>query len=196
MRSLTLLGAALLLSLSARASIITLGGPMSGANESPQVITPGTGSATVTVDTVALTINFNVVFSGLTGGNVAAHIHCCVAQGGNTGVATAVPFLPGFPGGVTSGSFINAQFSLLDPTFYNPAFITANGGSVGTAEPIFLAGLLNDQTYFNIHTAANPGGEIRGFLVPLPEPGTFVLGGLAFLGIGTLRRRKIDSVNR
>jgi hypothetical protein len=196
MRSLTLLGAALLLSLSAQASIITLGGPMNGANENPPTNTNGTGSATVTVDTVALTINFNVVFSGLTGGNTAAHIHCCVAQGGNTGVATMVPVLLGFPSGVTSGSFINQQFSLLDPAFYNPAFITANGGSVGTAEPVFLAGLLNDETYFNIHTAANPGGEIRAFLVPLPEPATFVLGGLALAGFGMMRRRKTDSVNR
>lgn len=191
MRSLILLGAALFLSLSARASIITLGGPMNGANENPPTATTATGSATVTVDTVALTINFNVIFSGLTGGDTAAHIHCCIAEGGNTGVATAVPVLPGFPAGVTSGSFINQQFSLLDAAFYNPAFIMANGGSVSTAEPVFLAGLLNSETYFNIHTPANPGGEIRAFLLPVPEPATFALGGLALLGIGTVRRRKI-----
>jgi hypothetical protein len=161
---------------------------MSAANENPPTNSSGTGSATVTVDTVALTILINVTFSGLTGGDTAAHIHCCVAQGGNTGVATMVPVLPGFPMGVTSGSF-NQSFSLLDPGFYNPAFLTANGG-IGNAEPIFLAGLLNNQTYFNIHTQANPGGEIRAFLTPLPEPATFGLGGLALLGIAAMRRRR------
>lgn len=194
MRSFTLLGVALLFSWSAHASIITLGGPLSAANENPPTSSSATGSAFVTVDTVALTIDFNVVFSGLTGGDTAAHIHCCVAQGGNTGVATAVPFLPGFPQGVTSGSFINQAFSLLDPTFYNPAFLTINGGSVSTAEPVFLAGLLNDQTYFNIHTLANPGGEVRAFLVPIPEPATFVLTVLSLLVLGTVDRRRRKSL--
>jgi hypothetical protein len=185
MRSFKLLGAALLWSWSAQASIITMGGPLSAANENPPNASTATGSAFVTVDTVALTITFNVVFSGLTGGDTAAHIHCCVAQGGNTGVATAVPFLPGFPSGVTSGSFINQTFSLLDPTFYNPAF---DGGSVSTAEPIFLAGLLNGQTYFNIHTGTNPGGEVRAFLVA-PEPATFVAGFLSLVVLATVRHR-------
>jgi len=189
MRSFILLGVAVLFSWSAHASIITLGGPLSAANENPPTSSSATGSAFVTVNTVALTISFNVVFSGLTGGDTAAHIHCCVAQGGNTGVATAVPVLPGFPQGVTSGNFINQVFSLLDPTFYNPAFITSNGGSVSTAEPVFLAGLLNDQTYFNIHTPANPGGEVRAFLVPIPEPATFALAVLSLLVLGTVRRR-------
>ena len=193
MRSSALLGAALLLSWSAHGSVITLGGPLSASNESPTNPSTATGSAFVTVDTVALTVNFNVVFSGLTGGDAAAHIHCCVAQGGNTGVATAVPALPGFPTGVTSGAFINQAFSLLDPSFYNPAFLMSNGGSVSTAEPVFLAGLLNDQTYFNIHTAANPGGEIRAFLVPIPEPGTFVLGGFSFAILSTIRRLRRKS---
>jgi hypothetical protein len=187
MKSFGLLAATLLMSWTAQASIVTLGGPLSAANENnPADTSPATGSAFVTVDTVALTINFNVVFSGLTGGDVAAHIHCCVAQGGNTGVATAVPFLPGFPSGVTSGSFINQQpFSLLDPAFYNPSF---DGGNVASAEPILLAGLLSGQTYFNIHTAANSGGEIRAFLVA-PEPATFVLGVLSLVVLASVRRR-------
>jgi hypothetical protein len=188
MRSLTVFTAALVLSWSAQASIVTLGGVMNAANESPTNSSPATGSAFVTVDTVALTIIFNVTFSGLTGGDTAAHIHCCVAQGGNTGVATMVPALPGFPLNVTSGTFNNAFFSLLDPTFYNPAFITSNGGTVLTAEPVFLTGLLNGQTYFNIHTPNNPGGEVRAFLVT-PEPSTFALFGIA-LAIFAARRRK------
>ena len=166
MRNYILLGTALLLSWPAQASIITLGGPLSAANENPSNPSTATGSAFVTVDTVALTITFNVTFSGLTMPDTAAHIHCCIALGMNTGVATAVPALPGFPLGVTSGNFINQQFSLLDTAFYNPTFITNNGGSVSTAEPIFLAGLLNGQTYFNIHNTTNSGGEVRAFFGP------------------------------
>jgi CHRD domain/PEP-CTERM motif len=191
MRSLTLLGAAVLLSWSAQATIITLGGALSPANENPAVINSnGTGSAFVTVDTSALTITFNVVFSGLSSPDTAAHIHCCVAPPGNVGVATAVPVLPGFPMGVTSGSFNNALFSLLDSAFYNPAFVTANGGSVATAEPVFLNGLLNQQTYFNIHTSTNPGGEVRAFLVIVPEPATFLLAGISLLGLAAAARRR------
>jgi hypothetical protein len=108
----------------------------------------------------------------------------------NTGVATAVPALNGFPLGVTSGNFISQPFSLLDSTFYNPTFVTNNGGTVSAAESVFLAGLLNSQTYFNIHNMTNPTGEIRAFLVPVPEPMTFAPAGLALVVLATLCRRK------
>ena len=182
----------------ADASQITLSGLLSAANENPPTASLGTGTAIAIVDNVAMTINLTVVFSGLTTPDTAAHIHCCVAQGGNTGVATAVPVLPGFPLGVTSGTFINQTFSLLDPAFYNPAFITANGGTVASAEPVLLNGLLAGQTYFNIHTSQFGGGEIRAFLLPTvttPEPSTMILmsGGLASLLLRHRRSRKAQS---
>ena len=170
------------------ASILSYSGTLSGANENPATTSTGTGFAAVTVNTVANTIAFNVSFSGLSTADTAAHIHCCVAQGGNTAVATAMPALPGFPLGVTSGVF-TGTFNLLDASFYTPTFLTNNGGTAASAEAVLLAGLAADQAYFNIHTQTDPGGEIRAFLVPTPEPVTFLLTGVAFAAFGIRRHR-------
>ena len=107
---------------------LTFGGPLSGANENPPTTSLGTGSATVTIDPVADTMRVEVTFSGLTTSNITgAHIHCCVTQGGNTGVATTMPAFPGFPLGVTSGTYDNT-LNMLELGSYNMAFVTANGG--------------------------------------------------------------------
>jgi len=100
----------------------------------------------------------------LTTPNTAAHIHCCVAPPGNTGVATTVPTFTGFPGGVTAGTYSHS-FNMLDASSYNPTFITSHGGTVATAEAALLAGMRAGQSYLNIHTMQFTGGEIRGFLV-------------------------------
>lgn len=187
MKSLKFLLTSLLLASAAHASIIVYAGTLSGANENPATGSAGTGFATFTVDSVLNTILINVSFSGLTSNDTAAHIHCCVAPGGNTGVATTLPAFAGFPLGVTSGSFNNVLFDLTSSSFYNPAFVTANGGAVASAEATLLAGMAAGQTYFNIHTSTSPGGEIRGFLVATPEPSGFALVGLALAGLAMRR---------
>jgi hypothetical protein len=50
--------------------------------------------------------------------------------------------------------------------------------------------LLNGKYYINIHTANNGGGEIRGFLVAVPEPSGALLGaaGLGLLACRCQRR--------
>jgi hypothetical protein len=66
-------------------------------------------------------------FSGLTTGTTASHVHCCVIPPGNVGVATTVPTFPGFPLGVTAGTY-SRTFDMTNQASYNPAFVAAHGG--------------------------------------------------------------------
>jgi hypothetical protein len=173
----------------AKATPIVLGGQLSGANEVPSVMSPGTGSVTVTLDPDAHTLQIIASFSGLTSNDTAAHIHCCAPLGTNAGVATAVPAFPGFPLGVTSGTYSSDVFDLGASLIYNPAFVTARGG-LPQAEAALITGLETGQTYFNIHTVNFPGGEIRSQLTPIPEPASLILLGSALVGFGLLAHRR------
>jgi hypothetical protein len=139
---------------------------LSSANENPPHPTSlGTGTAVITWDTGTNMLTVDVTFSGLSGTTTASHIHCCVAAPGNAGVATTTPTFTGFPLGVTSGSYTHT-FDMTSAASYNPAFVTANGGTVAGARAVLFAGLLAGQSYLNIHSSLFGGGEIRGFLKP------------------------------
>ena len=168
---------------------VTFVGNLTGANEVPPVPSSATGLATVVLDAAAQTLQMNATFSGLTSNTNAAHIHCCAPLGTNAGVATTVPAFPGFPLGVTSGSFTSAVFDLTQPTIYNPAFVTLQGG-LTQAEAALIAGILNGTTYLNIHTVNFPGGEIRGQLEAVPEPTTLLLLGTTMAGLGLARWKR------
>ena len=170
-----------------RAAPITFTGVLSGANENPSTGSPGTGSTVVTFDPVTQLLTVNVSFSGLEANTIAAHIHCCIAPNGIAGVATTSPTFPGFPLCVTSGTYANV-FDLTMASSYNPAFVTANGGLAG-AEAALVAGLENRMTYLNIHTTMFPGGEIRAFLDPVPEPASAALLAAAAGALWAMRRR-------
>ena len=170
---------------------MTFGTILSGANEVPPVASPGAGTAVVVLDPTAQTLQVIASFFGLTTPDTAAHIHCCAPLGTNAGVATTVPAFQGFPLGVTQGVYISPVFDLTQPLIYNPAFVTMQGG-LSQAEAALIAGIENDQTYFNIHTTMFPNGEIRGQLDPLssvPEPTTLLLWGSTVAGLALARRR-------
>src|SRR2546429_6710235 len=113
---------------------ITFATTLSGANEVPPISTTATGLATVVLDTAAHTISIAATFSGLSSNDTAAHIHCCQPLGTNAGVATTLPAFQGFPLGVTSGTYPTTVFDLTQALIYNPAFVTANGGTLAGAE--------------------------------------------------------------
>jgi hypothetical protein len=163
---------------------------LTGAAESPPNASLGTGIAYVTINDVANTMRLDVTFSGLTGTVTAAHIHAATAVAGTStaGVATTTPTFAGFPSGVTSGSY-DSTFDMTLSSSYNPAYVTANGGTPATAWSALQTAISDGKAYVNIHSSAFGGGEIRGFTV-IPEPaasGMLGLAGLAF-AFGCRRR--------
>ncbi len=105
---------------------------LTGASEVPPVSGSGNGSVDVTYDTATKKLTWKGTYSGLTGPAAAAHFHGPAEAGKNAGVAVAAPA----PASPFEGS--------------------------ATLNDTQAADLTAGRYYFNIHTAANPGGEIRG----------------------------------
>lgn len=131
----------LALSPAAQAAVIPLNFTLSGLNEVPSNASTATGTLVGTYDDGTDTLAYTVNFSGLSAVSTAAHFHA-PAPAFQNGPVTIVP--AGFPAGVTSGTYVNSHI------------LTA------TQENQLLTGLM----YFNIHTVAFPGGEIRSQLLP------------------------------
>ena len=106
---------------------------LSGKSEVPPTTSAGTGSADVDYDPASKKLSWNVTYSGLTGPATAAHFHGPGEAGKNAGVAVPIPNIGKSP---AEGSATLTDAQAAD----------------------FLAG----KYYINIHTAANPAGEIRG----------------------------------
>lgn len=113
--------------------------PMSGAQEFPAVTTTATGSFDASYNRDSKVLTITVRWQGLSGNATLAHIHGPAAKGANAGVLqNFTPILSLTPAGSFSTSF------------------TLNGTNQKEED------LLGGKWYVNIHTAAHPGGEIRG----------------------------------
>lgn len=138
----------------------------------PVPTSTATGAATVTFDDATLMVTVSESFAGLAGNMSGNHIHCCTAVAGTGSAGVALNFT-GLPTG-TTGSYSNT-FTLGAAPFAS-----------------LLAGAQAGKAYVNIHTPGTyAGGEIRGFLAPVPEPQTYalMLGGLGALALMARRRR-------
>jgi hypothetical protein len=117
---------------------------LAGFQENPPVTTSATGSAWVVISPDLTIATYYVAYSGLSGALTASHIHTG-AVGVNGGVI--LPLAAG-PSPMT-GTLTAANFTASGP-------VTDFVGALGA--------IRNGTTYINLHTAANPAGEIRGQL--------------------------------
>ena len=169
--------------ISARADLFQYVVTLTDAGEA--LPSPGaSGSGTVNYDSTAHSLQLQVSFAGLMGATTASHIHAptAVAGTGNASVATTTPTFALFPLGVSSGSFANT-LDLTQASSYNPSFVTANGGTTAGAEAALAAAIAGGKAYWNIHSSYASGGEIRGFIVPAPEPSSLALVALGGFGM-------------
>lgn len=177
---------ALCFSLGAHAALFTA--TLSGLQEVPPNVSPGSGFAILEVTGNILTINLD--FSGLIGGGVTAgHIHCCSPAGVNSGVA--VGFNSPFPFGSTASTYIDI-FDLSDPSIYGGAFLSASGGTSAGAATTLVNAFNSATAYVNLHNAVFPGGEIRGQISAVPEPLTLILITLGLAGMAATRSKRLN----
>ena len=104
-----------------------------GANEVPPAVSQGSGSVDAVLNKDTMQLRWKVNFSAMTGPATMAHFHGPAAVGANSGVALG---------------------------WANPV-VTGMEGSA-TLTPAQAADLMAGKWYANIHTAAFPGGELRG----------------------------------
>lgn len=126
------IGTCIALSGPALAEKMAMKAALNGASSVPPNTSAGKGTADVNYDTATKMLTWKVNYSGLSGPATAAHFHGPAEPGKNAGVA--VPFKDPASGAEGSATLTDAQ----------------------------AADLTAGKYYINVHTAANPGGEIRG----------------------------------
>ena len=119
------------------AETVQLKADLNGASEVPPNQSAGTGTVTATFDTATKQLSWKGNYSGLSGPATAAHFHGPAEAGKNGGVA--MPITPNASPFTGAATLTDAQ----------------------------AADLLAGRWYVNVHTAGNPGGELRGQLMKM-----------------------------
>lgn len=118
------------------ADVVKYKADLSGHGENPATASKGTGSIEASYDSTTKTLTWSGTYSGLTGPETAAHFHGPARVGANAGVMVPVD---------AKTSPFKGSATLSD-----------------SQAKSFADGLV----YFNIHTAKNKAGEIRGQMAP------------------------------
>ena len=144
---------------SASAQVYTLTANLTGAGEATQVAngvnTGAFGDATVVVDMSARTVAYTVRVFNLPSGVTASHIHVGAPL-------TAGPVIINFAPPLTASNDFSYTGVVRDTEFLINA-----GTGIRSADDMFQA-IIGGNTYVNVHSSANPGGEIRGQLTVRP----------------------------
>ncbi|HLO42321.1 MAG TPA: CHRD domain-containing protein [Phycisphaerales bacterium] len=161
MNKLALVAAALVAGTvaSSNAAIVVYNFALEGVQEVPSVVTTGSGSATVTLDTVSGAVTVSGTYQNMQGTVTASHIHGLAAPGVNAGVIVTITHTGGTSGTLSANGILNATQ---------------------------IQGMLDGLTYVNVHSTFKSTGEIRGQVVPTPASLAMLgLGGL----VAARRRR-------
>ena len=134
-------------------NIVTFRANLTSGAEVPPNATTGYGTFVATLDTVTNVFTYDLTFTGLSANVSNGHIHGPSVATATSGTTINFNTLPGatFSLGAQAGTghgvaVLNAATSIT---------ATMSGDSL---KKLLFAGL----TYANIHTTANPGGEVRG----------------------------------
>ncbi len=119
--------------IAAQAAPMNIKAELTSSAETPPNSSKGSGTLSGSYDPSSKMLTYSVDYSGLTGPATAAHFHAPAPVGKASGVEIPIK------GAVTSP--IKGEATLTEEQAKN---------------------LTDGMTYFNVHTAANKGGEIRG----------------------------------
>ncbi len=156
---ITTLAAALLAGGAIAAALATNGNftaHLTGEGENPDVDTNATGQAILNVDAAGGEASWRLIVSNMKD-VTQAHIHC----GGPTVNGPVVVFLFGLDttpddhnGVLSTGTFADSD------VIHRPDSAACPGG-ISSFEDL-MEKIASGEAYVNVHTSANPGGEIRG----------------------------------